>query len=343
MPNDTLLKELLTMKLKQMKPGNAKKFKSPTKNLSWLFPFGLERQMTSTISKIMKELTAFGEEGLMDALQGWIDEKALLSGKIDQSRADGFSAEIKLFVSSLLAKASGITSGPGGENTRLLLNTMAISGSDQNLRQWKKFTKSLVGLEVVLDEPWEAEALENWGENSLNLIGGLTSEYAKRYSFIINNGIRFGETASSMAIKIKALGNDMTKRRAALIARDQVASLHGELTKARQTDAGIALYIWQTVGDERVRGKPGGRYPNAVPSHHLMSGTVNKWSDNTVYSNDQGVTWKKRVGKMPIAIPGQEILCRCSALAFFDDLIEEVKANIENDKNFVLPGREKEK
>jgi SPP1 gp7 family putative phage head morphogenesis protein len=327
-----MLKELLLLQQRSKSPKKRKI--NPVRNLNWLFPFALERQYAREISKIMKELTAMATEGLRDNLNNWIEENKLLTDKKDGYKKDAFSDDIKQIIKNLLVFVRNKT-----PQARTLLSTMSINISDQNLSQWKRFTKKLVGVEVFGEELWEEEALKAWQENNLNLITGLTQEYAKKYSDIISKGLQFGETASSMAKKIARLNKGMTTTRAQLIARDQVASLHGQMTKQRQLDAGIDKYIWQIVGDERVRGKPGGRYPTAVPSHHLMSGTINKWSDNTVYSDD-GEEFKKRTAKMPKAIPGEEINCRCSALPFFEDLIDEVNANIENDKKFVLNKKE---
>ncbi len=68
-----------------------------------------------------------------------------------------------------------------------------------------------------------------------------------------------------------------TDNHAALIARDQVSKLNGQLTKARQQAAGIKRFKWRTQGDSRVRpqhrefgrapsfswdaGAPGGIFP----------------------------------------------------------------------------------
>ncbi|CAM6004904.1 unnamed protein product [Sphagnum balticum] len=46
---------------------------------------------------------------------------------------------------------------------------------------------------------------------------------------------------------------DMTKGRAALIARDQVGKLNGALEEYRQKQLGVQRYVWRTSGDSRVR------------------------------------------------------------------------------------------
>ncbi len=56
-----------------------------------------------------------------------------------------------------------------------------------------------------------------------------------------------------------------------------------------------------------------------------------RWDDNNVYSADKGKTWKKRTSKMFIGIPGEDIQCRCSSAPFFDDMIEEIDKEIEQE------------
>ena len=77
---------------------------------------------------------------------------------------------------------------------------------------------------------------------------------------------------------------------AALIARDQISKLNGQLNKARQEAAGIESFVWETRGDSRVR-----------PAHAALQGRTFKWADGA-----NGL------------IPGQPINCRCWARAVVD-------------------------
>lgn len=80
---------------------------------------------------------------------------------------------------------------------------------------------------------------------------------------------------------------DKVKKRAALIARDQIGKLNGNLTKARHQAAGINRYEWQTAGDSRVR-----------PEHAELDGTIRTYG--------KGLE------------PGQAIRCRCTAIPIID-------------------------
>ena len=114
--------------------------------------------------------------------------------------------------------------------------------------------------------------------------------------------------------------------RAKVLARDQTAKMNTSLTQKRQEQLGIEWYVWKTVEDEHVVGTPGGKYPKGTKlhrNHYIMQDKVCKWADPTVYSDDGGKTWKKRLQEMPQNAPGQDIMCRCRAAPYID--IEKLK------------------
>jgi hypothetical protein len=92
---------------------------------------------------------------------------------------------------------------------------------------------------------------------------------------------------------------------------------------------GLTMYIWETSGDERVRGNPSGKYPNARPSHYLMDGLLCRWSDSAVYSQDGGKTWIDRPSGAVILHPGQDYQCRCTAIAYWQELVGEADEQID--------------
>ena len=114
--------------------------------------------------------------------------------------------------------------------------------------------------------------------------------------------------------------------RAKVLARDQTSKMNTSISAIRQTNLGIDTYIWKTVEDERVVGRPGGKYPKITKlhrNHWMMQGLLCKWDDPTVYSDDKGKTWKKRLQQMPQNHPGVDIMCRCRAAPYID--IEKLK------------------
>lgn len=109
--------------------------------------------------------------------------------------------------------------------------------------------------------------------------------------------------------------------RAKVLARDQTSKMNTSLTAIRQRKLGIDTYIWKTARDERVVGRPGGVYPKISKlhrNHWMMQGLLCKWEDASVYSDDNGKTWKKRLPEMPQNHPGEDIMCRCRAAPYID-------------------------
>jgi SPP1 gp7 family putative phage head morphogenesis protein len=93
---------------------------------------------------------------------------------------------------------------------------------------------------------------------------------------------------------------EITKRRAARIARDQVGKLNGEIAQLRQQAAGVRRYTWSTSGDERVR-----------KSHRKLNGTVQLYSK------------RPDVGGGKHCHPGEDVLCRCQAIPVIDDILAD--------------------
>lgn len=84
----------------------------------------------------------------------------------------------------------------------------------------------------------------------------------------------------------------LTKRRAQLIARDQVGKYSGDLTRHNQSSAGIEKYRWETSRDERVRSE-----------HRVLDGQIFSW-DKPPISTKNGARYHPRQG----------FNCRCDAI-----------------------------
>jgi len=156
-----------------------------------------------------------------------------------------------------------------------------------------------LGVDVYRSEPWLAELQKNWVSQNTSLIKSIPTQYLAKVEQIVRSGVMAGTAPKELAKQIKAVA-DVTDRRAKIISRDQISKANGELTKYRQTDLGVKDYKWRTAKDERVRGNPGGRFPNAVPSHYAREGKTFSWNDAPSGGH-----------------PGMAVLCRCFADPIF--------------------------
>lgn len=86
-------------------------------------------------------------------------------------------------------------------------------------------------------------------------------------SYISDESIR-GRRASAIVEDLQRKFPDMTRKKAALIARTETSKTSTALTRARAESVGIPSYVWRTSEDSRVR-----------DSHEIMNGVIVFWRD----------------------------------------------------------------
>lgn len=140
-------------------------------------------------------------------------------------------------------------------------------------------------------------------ELNASLITNMSTEFKQRISTTIMTNVQSGERSTNLITQIKEDFN-VSESRAKLIARDQTSKLNGSLVKVRSQALGSKTYIWSGVADERER-----------TSHRVLNGMLCKIDDPTVYSDDNGKTWKNRrsIGAT-LNHPTVDINCRCNML-----------------------------
>ena len=183
--------------------------------------------------------------------------------------------------------------------------------SEKNRSELMRIGKTSLGIDLFTSEPWLRSDLRAFAEDNARLINTLPQKALTDVGRVVSVGVRQGQSLQDVTGAVAKL-NGVTLRRAKLIARDQVGTLNSQLTQLRQREIGVTTYEWNTVRDERVRGAPSGRYPNARPRHDVMHGMLCRWDDPTVYQRPGETKWLKRstIGG-PEAHPGEPIMCRC--------------------------------
>jgi SPP1 gp7 family putative phage head morphogenesis protein len=179
----------------------------------------------------------------------------------------------------------------------------AFETEDQrHSRRFNEAMRGAIGIDLgrVIVGEGLTNTIEAAVQRSVALIRGLTGDVAKRIETALINAMTQGVNNREIA-RLLRREFGIGKRRAALIARDQAASFNGDLNRIRQTAMGVTEYVWSTSMDERVRGNPDGKYPNARPSHWDREGKHFKWSDPPSDGH-----------------PGQPINCRCTARAVIE-------------------------
>ena len=151
---------------------------------------------------------------------------------------------------------------------------------------------------VIVDE------LKLWALDNTRLIKSIPEQMLDRVAHVITEGVRAKTSITALAKELQAAFN-ISKNRAKLIARDQVAKLNGRLTKHRNLALGITEYKWLTGRDERVR-----------DSHKVLEGKICSWKDDTIYKEHNSGTWKKRstIRGTQTSV-GLDVMCRCTSMA----------------------------
>ena len=329
----TLFKEMLKMKRREMTPGNRRRTQSPNITQVRLYPMSQERKYTRYLFDLMDVYSDIATPILRDNMNRWVDEQ-----KIDNVRSDEFNDEFQLMTTELKEVQKDMFE-PGGDGVQddkgniysfltitTALAVLGISVSKHNTKQGDKFTKQVLGVPFTPFEPWLEDVMDIWTLRNHDLINSLTTEYIKKVNFIVPEGIVNGDTVQKIMSDFRKMDTNMTRSRARLLARDQVGKLNGRLTKRRNQELGLDLYRWMTAQDERVRSK-----------HKVLHGKIMRWDDNSVYADSiadaRAGNWKSRSSiKGYIGIPGQDIQCRCTSQAVFDEIIEGIDNEIRKEK-----------
>ncbi len=148
-------------------------------------------------------------------------------------------------------------------------------------------------------DPGQALQLRQWGQINANLIeSGIRAPWdGVRLRPLLSDVEGVVRNAHAQGLRVEVLAHQLRERfdvsdsRAALIARDQVLKLNGQLNRSKQQSAGITQYVWVTSRDERVR-----------PTHEDLDGTTQSWDVPP-----------------PEGHPGQPVQCRCTARAIIPE------------------------
>lgn len=300
-------------------------FREPRSDLGW--PAAIQASYAKLLVDQMQLLNRAFFPEVKRNLQGWIDEAARKHRTDgDDIRLDGFFLDL----STLKDKLQGLVKSWWGTNSNL---TVAIFGMGKktdtfNKRKTKALIEEVVRATYYPNEPWVNDTVKEWADTNLDLVKSLSGEYIVKMNETVQAAVTSGSTYQQVMDDLLKMGQGLTVSRAKLIAVDQLGKLHGALTKARFQEAGLETYEWRTSQDERVRGKPGGRYPNARPSHWAIHGMECTWKDGSVYRVQGSKTWLPRPGSFPLGIPGFPIRCRCHAKPLWAALVSSVDAEL---------------
>lgn len=245
-------------------------------------PVRIEQQYAKILRGIVDGINAELKGRIADEL------KAEVAAREDGYRADDLSAVLRAIRSLATGNIPGLSFVRSiGDSVR-----SAIDGN------WQKAINQAIGVNVALPGTDMSANVDAWAEENTALITNLAQSYLSKITTAVNSGFRDGLSWREISKNIRA-ETGVAKRRADLIARDQVATMNMQVTKQRAADLDVKQFVWRTMEDQRVRGNPSGRYPKANPSHYARNGKTYNWSDGAGARD---------------TFPGQAINCRCFAM-----------------------------
>ena len=286
------------------------------KAAKWLYPWATEHHYTQLYRTWLKPVKEFVSEFMSS------HQEAILNGDSANSviRSDAVAGEsFHLMVQSLNNWVGAYISDDEQKKLRspifLGLGDVAQSAFNFNGNQYDKSVHSALGIDFPSDEAWWTSARKMWQDTNYDIIKSDIKKYIADINSATEQAVTNGWSVKALQEQIKALDTKITKSRAAFIARDQIGKLNGTITQKRMEDIGLTMYEWSGSVDERER-----------DSHRVMEGKLCRWDDATVYSDDGGKTWKNRadIGGV-LKHPGMDYQCRCCALAYFNELIDEAE------------------
>jgi SPP1 gp7 family putative phage head morphogenesis protein len=263
-------------------------------------PAAIERQYRRALLEIVNRMEKLWRELFLPHLPALVQEAAAGRPSADSTRINQWPEEAARLVETLK-----LNIGRGRIDPERLAEGFGDDIGTWNDRQWRRVLVSVLGVDLFIAEPWLRPELAGWAKVNASLITSLEDDGIRAIERWTLQGLRTGQRHEQITAKIQEVfGRDLTSKlgasgmraRAKLIARDQVSKLNADLTKHRQQAAGVTGYLWRTSLDERVRGNPAGKYPDARPSHWAREGKPFKWNNPPEDGH-----------------PGTPINCRCTA------------------------------
>ncbi len=150
------------------------------------------------------------------------------------------------------------------------------------------------GVNALVGEPFRGAMIQQWSQRNTDLIRSIRDSVVPGIRKDIDAAFVSGARHEVLRKRWREQGLPLNfgtlEGSTKVIARDQIASLNGPLTQARQQAVGIRHYIWRASGDERVR-----------DLHDEYNGQRFSWDDPPEDGH-----------------PGEAVQCRCVAEAVID-------------------------
>ncbi len=176
-----------------------------------------------------------------------------------------------------------------------------------SVKDWKRIIRQTLGVDL-LDEYYSKEMYEyiikRWISENVSKIKSIPNQTLDSMKQIMLDGFMDGKSIRDIQKRIQN-EYDVTKGKAAMLARDQIATLNAQLTQMQMKDAGCKKYRWSSSRDSRVR-----------DCHRELDGKVFSWDDPPEMWYNTKERGRVMTGRK--CHPGEDFCCRCVAIPIFE-------------------------
>ncbi len=242
---------------------------------------GVERDYFSSLLAVTRAIEEMVKGLILPALEGIAqDQRSRLGLTIDAPTDD---------IEELLQRAREGFAASVPDRTIAGLAERAADASSAVNREQVQAQLQALGSPLFSDAVGLGTLQRGFVKDNTTLIKDIPRKAFTDIEGILSRGLAKGARHGTLAKEISER-LEITRKRAKLIARDQVSKYNAELTRQRHLASGITHSIWRTVGDERVRDEHAAR-------------------EGQKFSNALGIEGE---------FPGEPINCRCTAEPVLD-------------------------
>lgn len=266
-----------------------------------MYPNSAEREFRRVTNGYMKLLNQTLKEHLPAMMAAYKRERR---GDTRYDDAQDLDAEIR---QELMKVAQELEQKLAAYGLYEMVEKIARLTKTTSLREWKRMVKETLGIDLMDDYykgDFYEQALRMWVDSNVEKIKTIPTDSLGSMRQIILDGYKQGRTIRDISKDIQEEYN-VSKHRAQMFARDQVATLNAQITKMQQQDAGCKRYRWSTSHDARVR-----------DCHRALDGKIFNWNDPPEMWYETKKSGRVYTGRR--CNPGEDYACRCVAIPEFD-------------------------
>jgi len=169
------------------------------------------------------------------------------------------------------------------------IRTVLNLAGRQHTAAWTRAVRKAIGVDIaaLVHHSDLTESIQRSAASAAELIKDISSTSARRIAQLALDYASGGKSVKAFVDDVQRVLK-VSRNRAKVIARDQIAKANSSFSRIRQVEAGVTSYVWRTSQDERVR-----------PTHRSNNGKKIRWDQPPVTTGH----------------PGHDIMCRCTAEA----------------------------